>query len=162
MRRGHAPWAGAWSLPGGRVEFGERLEDAARREMREETGVALEAIELLRLHESIDPGHDAHAVIAVFRSLAEWNGAVVEAADDADEARFFPSRTCVRWRRKGARRRVSPPSWKRPPHANLNMREPGPSPSRVLHSPQSACKRAAWPLRTIFFDFSGSPASRWR
>ncbi|WP_416355969.1 NUDIX domain-containing protein [Aureimonas phyllosphaerae] len=90
VRRGRAPWAGAWSLPGGRVEFGERLENAARREMREETGVELEAIELLRLHESIDPDHDAHAVIAVFRSLAEWNGAAVEAADDAEEARFFP------------------------------------------------------------------------
>lgn len=90
MRRGRAPWAGAWSLPGGRVEFGERLEEAARREMREETGVWLEAIELLRLHESIDPAHDAHAVIAVFRALAEWTGDPVTAADDAEEARFFP------------------------------------------------------------------------
>ncbi len=90
MLRGRAPWAGAWSLPGGRVEFGERLEDAARREMREETGVTLPAIELLRLHESIDPDHDAHAVIAVFRALAEWTGADVAAADDAEDARFFP------------------------------------------------------------------------
>ncbi|WP_279477923.1 NUDIX hydrolase [Aureimonas sp. SK2] len=90
VRRGRAPWAGAWSLPGGRVEFGERLEDAARREMREETGVELEAIELLRLHEAIDPAHDAHAVIAVFRSLAEWNGDAVAAADGAADARFFP------------------------------------------------------------------------
>lgn len=90
VRRGRAPWEGAWSLPGGRVEFGERLEDAARREMREETGVELDGIELLRLHESIDPAHDAHAVIAVFRALAEWNGPAVEAADDAEEARFFP------------------------------------------------------------------------
>lgn len=90
MRRGHAPWAGAWSLPGGRVEFGERLEDAARREMREETGVELQAIELLRLHEAIDPAHDAHAVIAVYRALAEWTGSAVQAADDADDARFVP------------------------------------------------------------------------
>ncbi len=93
MRRGHAPWAGAWSLPGGRVEFGERLEEAARREMREETGVELDAVELLRLHESIDPAHDAHAVIAVFRALEPWNGPAVEAADDAEEARFFPVAT---------------------------------------------------------------------
>jgi 8-oxo-dGTP diphosphatase len=93
VRRGHAPWAGAWSLPGGRVEFGERLEEAARREMREETGVELDAVELLRLHESIDPAHDAHAVIAVFRALEPWNGPAVEAADDAEEARFFPVAT---------------------------------------------------------------------
>ncbi|WP_168990458.1 NUDIX hydrolase [Aureimonas flava] len=101
VRRGRAPWADAWSLPGGRVEFGERLEDAARREMREETGVRLEAIQFLRLHEAIDPAHDAHAVIAVFRTLAEWTGPEVEAADDARDARFFPVRDVRAMEREG-------------------------------------------------------------
>jgi ADP-ribose pyrophosphatase YjhB (NUDIX family) len=39
IRRGHAPHAGLWSLPGGRVEAGETLEQAVRREMLEETGL---------------------------------------------------------------------------------------------------------------------------
>jgi 8-oxo-dGTP diphosphatase len=39
IRRGHDPHAGLWSLPGGRVEDGETLEQAVRREVREETGV---------------------------------------------------------------------------------------------------------------------------
>ncbi|WP_182085650.1 NUDIX domain-containing protein [Aureimonas sp. ME7] len=90
VKRGHAPWKGAWSLPGGRVEFGERLEDAARRELGEETGVSLAHVEFVRLHEAIDPAHDAHAVIAVFRARFEGTVETVQAADDAEEARFVP------------------------------------------------------------------------
>lgn len=43
IRRGHAPHAGRWTLPGGRVEAGETLEQAVEREVREETGLAVRA-----------------------------------------------------------------------------------------------------------------------
>ncbi|HZB18999.1 MAG TPA: NUDIX domain-containing protein [Blastococcus sp.] len=41
IRRGHDPHAGLWSLPGGRVEDGETVEQAVRREVREETGLTV-------------------------------------------------------------------------------------------------------------------------
>jgi 8-oxo-dGTP diphosphatase len=43
IRRGHAPHAGLWSLPGGRVEAGESPETAIEREVREETGLQVRA-----------------------------------------------------------------------------------------------------------------------
>ena len=43
IRRGHAPHAGSWSLPGGRVEAGETPEQAVEREVREETGLEVRA-----------------------------------------------------------------------------------------------------------------------
>ena len=42
IRRGHAPSAGLWSVPGGRVEAGESLTEAVVREVREETGLTIE------------------------------------------------------------------------------------------------------------------------
>src|SRR4051794_30531839 len=44
IRRGKPPLQGAWSLPGGRIELGERAADAALRELSEETGVQAELI----------------------------------------------------------------------------------------------------------------------
>lgn len=47
VRRGHAPSAGRWSLPGGRVEPGETLVEAVRREVLEETGLEVDVHRLI-------------------------------------------------------------------------------------------------------------------
>jgi len=56
IQRKHEPFAGRWALPGGFVDEGERLIDAARRELKEETG--LEYADLEQLHTFGDPGRD--------------------------------------------------------------------------------------------------------
>lgn len=59
IRRGTPPLQGRWSIPGGRVEWGETLEQAVVRELREETGLDVQVIELIEIVERIfddEPG----------------------------------------------------------------------------------------------------------
>jgi len=53
VRRGSPPHEGDWSLPGGLLEAGERLEEAVRREVREETGLEVEVLSLAGVFERI-------------------------------------------------------------------------------------------------------------
>jgi ADP-ribose pyrophosphatase len=66
--RRRPPEAGYWSLPGGRVEFMERLEDALRRELNEELGIDVEVESLLCVVDHIVPGENAHWVAPAYRA----------------------------------------------------------------------------------------------
>ena len=89
VKRGRAPALGFHAFPGGRVEDGETLEQAARRELAEETG--LEAGPLTPVAEiAIAPRADdppVHFLLTVFAGHALDGDAV--AASDAEEAAFF-------------------------------------------------------------------------
>ncbi len=98
VERGREPFKGRFSLPGGRVEFGETLEAAARRELEEETGVAVAHLDFLRLHEEI--GAHWHTVIAVHRAHLP-TGAVPVAAADAASLRFVPLHEIERFEAAG-------------------------------------------------------------
>lgn len=77
-----------WALPGGFVDYGERVEQAAVREALEETGLAVTLTGLLGVYS--DPARDArgHTVSAVFTAVAE-NPEDIAGNDDAEDARFF-------------------------------------------------------------------------
>ena len=82
IRRGNAPFKGAYALPGGFVDIGETVEAACRREVREEAGIEIEGLRLIGVYS--DPSRDprGHTVSVVFlaRPVA---GAAPQAGDDA-------------------------------------------------------------------------------
>jgi 8-oxo-dGTP diphosphatase len=88
IRRGTPPRLGEWSLPGGRVEPGEPLRDAALRELVEETGVQAELGPLVDVVDGIFPDSGRHYVLIDF--AARWQSGEPVAGDDAADARFWP------------------------------------------------------------------------
>jgi 8-oxo-dGTP diphosphatase len=86
IRRGRPPMEGAWSIPGGKIEFGENTQEAGLRELAEETGVEARIETLLGVYEAIAP--DSHYVLIDF--TAEWVSGDPEPGDDASEAVFVP------------------------------------------------------------------------
>lgn len=85
VKRGREPSKGQFAFPGGRVEHGEKLEEAARRELMEETGLECGELSLVRVV-------DIDAPPLTFRLnvfAAPYIGGVASPADDAEEAVWF-------------------------------------------------------------------------
>lgn len=90
IQRKKDPFAGSWALPGGFVEENERISDAARRELVEETGVAVADLE--QLYTAGDPGRDPRGWTVSVAHLAQVNPDDLKpvAADDASAVGWFP------------------------------------------------------------------------
>ena len=90
VRRAHAPRLGEWSIPGGLVELGETLRQAAEREALEETSLVIESGEVLEVFESITPDAagkiNFHYVVVDF--LCHLKSGELRAGADASEARW--------------------------------------------------------------------------
>ncbi len=86
IRRRHAPFAGAWALPGGFLDEGETLEACAARELKEETGLAANGLSLVGVYSA--PGRDPRGQTVTAAYLAGVSGEV-RAGDDAVDCRWF-------------------------------------------------------------------------
>ncbi|MEO9167061.1 MAG: NUDIX domain-containing protein, partial [Aestuariivirga sp.] len=84
VRRGQKLGQGLWSLPGGKVEVGENVAEAALREVLEETGVRGTIVGFAGLYEIITP--ELHYAIAAHAAI--YQSGEPKAASDAAEARF--------------------------------------------------------------------------
>ena len=92
IKRGKPPAAGGWSLPGGSLELGETFAQAATREVREETGITVEAGEVLTVIDRIDRD-DAGRVqfhYLLVDVLAQYKSGEPVAGDDALDAAWIP------------------------------------------------------------------------
>jgi 8-oxo-dGTP diphosphatase len=91
VKRGHPPLAGEWSIPGGALEVGEMVREAAVREVKEETGLGVEPAELLGVYDRVlrdDAGRILyHYVLIDF--LCRRVAGESQPAGDAEEARWF-------------------------------------------------------------------------
>ena len=95
VKRGRPPSQGKWSLPGGLVHLGERLEDAVRREVTEECGLAVRVLDVCGVIDRVVRDGAAggarvryHWVIVDY--VAEPTGGALRAASDAADARWVP------------------------------------------------------------------------
>jgi 8-oxo-dGTP diphosphatase len=89
VRRGREPLKGHWTLPGGVLELGEAVTAGVVREVMEETGLTVEALELLELVDRIHREGDRvryHYVIADY--LCRVTGGTLEAGSDAEAVRW--------------------------------------------------------------------------
>lgn len=68
IQRLREPEAGAWGLPGGKIDFGESSRDTARREIEEELGIVIEVTRLACIAETIDKGDSRHWVAPVYEA----------------------------------------------------------------------------------------------
>ena len=100
VERGKPPLKGYWSLPGGAVETGERLEEGVRREVLEETGLVVKPVRLFTIFERImrDEQGEAEYHYVLVDYLCRVISGSLEAASDVSRAEWVPQTGLSRYK----------------------------------------------------------------
>ncbi len=78
-----------WVIPGGKVEWGENLETAGKRELKEETGLDVDIIKLLCWKEIINIKDDYHRIVFFHLGKLKTDFYNIQPTDDISEVKFF-------------------------------------------------------------------------
>ena len=86
VKRANPPKQGLWCIPGGKIEFGETLQQAAEREIKEETGITIKAGAPIYVFDLIEAGRFHYIIVDL---LAEYVSGSPASGDDASDAGWF-------------------------------------------------------------------------
>lgn len=82
IKRGHDPYKNCWALPGGFVEYGETVEEAVRREIKEETDLEIEIKDIIGVYS--DPKRDPRGHVVSICFLVDGKGNLKAGSDASD------------------------------------------------------------------------------
>ncbi len=87
VRRNIEPFQGCWVLPGGHVRYGEKVEEAIKREMKEELGLEVKVRKLLGVYS--DPKRDPRYHVVSLAFLLNRNKGEIRLNEEASEFKYF-------------------------------------------------------------------------
>ncbi|MBP5563209.1 MAG: NUDIX hydrolase [Bacteroidales bacterium] len=89
IKRGNEPFKDCWAFPGGFLDEDETLEEAARRELKEETGLTTKYLNEVGAFSDLDRDPRGRTITVAFASVVQPNKTAAVAGDDAKDARWF-------------------------------------------------------------------------
>jgi 8-oxo-dGTP diphosphatase len=91
IKRGSSPFKNSFALPGGFMDMEETLEEAAHRELKEETGLMIEHLEELKTFSKLGRDPRGRTITVVYYAVLEGKCPAIVAGDDAKSAKWFPA-----------------------------------------------------------------------